>query len=557
MLLSSVLWGQQVEFKAILESKKVVQGSYFDISFQLLNGRETSFEPPAFKSFSKVSGPSTSSSMSIVNGKTTQSKSYGYSVLANNIGRFTIGPATAVVNGKTYRTKPQVIEVVKPAKMDKGQAQVYVKIIASDTSAYVGQQIWLTYKLYTRLNVQQFNIVDESDYEGFYVEELQRKNRFTKEVVEGVEYYTRDLQKVALFPQQVGSYEIPNTNITLGISNKQTNSFFSRVDQRVNAVAEGFIITVQDLPPNPPLSFSGAVGKYTMTASSNKRSLTTDDAIVFKMLIEGNGDSRMVEPPKWDVPEDVEWYDPNTITEEQLMTQGSFKRNKEVYEYILVPKKKGRYTLSPEFTYFDVDSNKYISITRGPTLFNVAQGSNQKRVVVQEDETEDFAPIIKQTKLNKTKASSFNQGLYFGGLGLISFCAFGLFGYRRKLEKEGYFDQQVQRKKKAKLRIVKELENEIAQLNGGTNKQFVEILSIKLRKYITQKFKSQDIQLTDDDIIALFSKEQLPESIIEETKTFFKQSEQIIYAASSVDSKEALKTSWENIINKIEDFTSN
>ncbi len=556
LLLANVLLGQQVTFTASLDAKKVVQGSYFDISFQILNGRETAFEPPPFKSFNKATGPSTSSSMSIVNGRTTQSKTYTYSVLANNIGKFTIGPAVTVVNGKTYRTKPQTIEVVKAANVGKDQAQAYVKIIASDTSAYVGQQIWLTYKLYTRVNVQQFNIVDESDYEGFYVEELQKRNRFTKEVVEGVEYYTRDLQKVALFPQQVGSYEIPNTNITLGISNNQSNSFFKRIDQRLNATAEGFIITVQDLPPNPPKSFSGAVGKYQMNASTNKRTMTTDDAIVFKMYIEGNGDSRMVDAPIWDVPEDIEWYDPNTISEEQLETKGSFKRNKEVYEYILVPKKKGRYQLRPKFTYFDVDSNKYITLNKGVTVFNVAQGSNQNKTVVEEDDSIEFAPIIKNTKLTKERITSFNQSMYFGGLGFLACLALGLFGYRRKLENEGYFDQQVQRKKKAKLRIVREMEAEIAQLKEGSNKQFVEILSIKLRKYVTQKFRSKDVQLTDQEILDLFQKESLPASIIEETKDFFKQSELIIYAASSIESKEALKLNWEKIINQIEDYTN-
>ncbi len=552
ILLPSLAFSQ-VEFRALPESNTVLEGSYVEVSFQIANGKDSFFEAPKFKGFSQAGGASTSSSVSIINGVTKQSKSYTYTLLANKVGTYQIGSATATINGKEYKTKPFVIEVLKGRKVSDNDKEAFVKIIASDTTAYVGQQIWLQYKLYTRLNVRQFNIFNEPDYDGFYVEGLEQQTRFKKEIVNGVEYFTRDLQKVALFPQQVGSYEIPNTNVSLGISNKNSNSFFSRIDRQMTVFAEGFLITVQDLPPNAPISFSGAVGKYKMNSRINKRRLTTDDAIAFEMIIEGNGDSRMVDAPVWEVPENIEWYEPNTIVEEQIVTKNSFKRNKEVYEYILVAKRPGVYSFTPSFSYFDVDSNAYVTLQNEHARIAVTQGTNASKEVVLTKDTLALAPIMAKTRLRQNTEASFNRGVYLGGLGVTGLLGIGLLLYRRKLESDGYFDEDIQRRKKAKLQIIQDLEAEMASGDYSQNKRYIELLSLSFRKYINQKFGQRKLQLTDQEIVSLLSDEGMPIEIIERTKEFFSSSTMILYAGANADKRDRLKDSWEQIINGIEE----
>lgn len=541
----------QVNFSVSTDAKKIVQGSYVDIIFMLENGKESNFIPPKVEGLTFAGGPSTSTNMSIYNGRKTSNKKWSFSYIGKKVGTFTVGAASIVVQGKTYKTKPFSIEVIKGKGKKESQEDCFVKITASDSSAYLGQQIILTYKLYTILNVQQYDIVNESDYEGFYVMGLNKKVRYEREILDGVEYFVKDLHKLALFPQQVGTFEIPTTQVTLGIAKQNSRSIFNRIEKRINTIANGFNITVQDLPPNAPISFSGAVGNFSMTAKNKKTTVSTDDAVVITMNINGNGDPKMIEAPKWDLPEAFEWYDPNTTKEDQS-NKGFAITCFEAYEYILVPKKTGRFILKPEFTYFNTDSNKYVTI--GPKNFNVSvvQGSNIQQSNIEEEKEIQLASIFTSTRLKKIKKPKFFKWLYLLGLGLLGCIVIGLLGYKRKLVAEGHFDALVQRKKKAKLKIITELNNELAQVKATNSKGYIEILSLKLRKYLTQKFKDTDIQLTDDEIIALFKTKDITPSIIERTEDFLKKAEMSIYAGVSSENKEQLKSQLIDIINNVE-----
>lgn len=554
ILLFSICSHAQVRFTASVNPKKVAKDSYVEITYSINNGEDSEFNPPSFKPFKKVGNPSVQTSVSIINGSQKSTKSYVFTLIATTEGKFNFGPASAIINGKKLNSNPVKVEVMKVIKRDDQIKDAFVKIIASDSTVYLGQQICLKYKLYTKINVKQYTINDESTYDGFYTQSLDRNSRFQREIINGEEYYTKDLQKIALFPQQVGQYDIPDTYVTLGISNTNSNSFFTRIDKRKNVIAEGISITVMDLPPNRPKSFSGAVGKYSVTVQTDNRNISTDDAIIFRMNILGNGDPKLVDPPNFPVPDNVEWYDPNTLLEESYNRGTDFVNNKEQYEYILVPKEKGRYNIEPEFSYFDVDSNKYVILSPRLPSINVRQGTNFAKDTVPEKDEVEIVDIKTKTNLKKIRNQRFNKVLYAGGTSLLSLFGLSLFLLFKRLEKEGHFDEMVQRKKKAKLKIIEEIELEFSKLKPSQNKEGAEVLSLKLRKYINQKFKETDDQLTDQDIIDLFIRKNIPAELVQKTKTFLSQTEQIIYAGISAIPLSSLKDDVIDIINQIESF---
>src|SRR5690606_34437843 len=77
--------------------------------------------------------------------------------------------------------------------------------------AYKGEQITVTYKLYTRLTIaSQMSISKLPQYQGFWAEELETSNNisFTTEVVNGKQFRVGILKKVALFPTEAGQLSI-------------------------------------------------------------------------------------------------------------------------------------------------------------------------------------------------------------------------------------------------------------------------------------------------------------------------------------------------------------
>ena len=82
------------------------------MTFTIENGQPTNFEAPVFQNFNIVSGPNQSSSISIINGETTQSQSYTYYIEPKEEGLFFIEPASVELDGEARETEPISIMVL-------------------------------------------------------------------------------------------------------------------------------------------------------------------------------------------------------------------------------------------------------------------------------------------------------------------------------------------------------------------------------------------------------------------------------------------------------------
>ncbi len=544
----------QVKFYAKSDTKKILRDSYVQVEFVLENGDGANFRPPNFSPLQKVSGPSTSTSMTIVNGRRSNSMTYTYVLSSKSLGKFTIGEASISVNGKVYKTNPIQIEVVKPQKQ-AGQQQggdYFVNMIASDSTAHIGQQIILEYLLYTKADVRQYNIMNESAYDGFYRQDLNVPRQYERTIYNGEEYFYKPLKRVALFPQQVGTYEIPDVTVTLGIATGQRRGFFQTVDNK-NVRVNGITLKVAELPQPAPSSFSGAVGKYTMTVGSSKKTLTTDDAITINMTVRGDGDAKYVSAPDLSLPDGLELYDPNTTKDESSQIGDRIMHTKS-FQYLIVAQKPGRYTILPEFTYMDYDSSDYVTMQGNALNFRVLKGSGVAQQVIEADDQLTLVPISQTTRLRSPDKIFFGSLVYFLVLGLLGAGLAGLYFYRRQLEKSGAFDHLVQRQKKAKLKVITELDKELAAVAQGDTKARIEVMSKKLNAYITQKFAEKDIQFTDEEVIATLQDKHMPDSIIESVQDFQQQCQMSIYAGMNTEKQSAM---YDQLVGIITDVDAN
>ncbi|RMG77921.1 MAG: protein BatD, partial [Bacteroidetes bacterium] len=512
-ILPLLAFGQnEARFEAWSDARKVVEGNYFEVSFTLKNASGDNFTPPDFGPFTVISGPNSSMSTQIINGVISRQMGYSYTLLATRPGKFTIGPATIRVNGKTLKTSPLQIEVVKGQKGQKTTAdpesEAFIRAEPSTTDALIGQQILLDYKLYTTVNIDAYAPLEESDYPGFYAQEIKRyNNRVMREVINGVQYTTKVLKRVALFPQQAGILSISPMRMRLEIvtgEGRQFGFFFRNNTVPVIVRTPEVEIKVHPYPADAPPTFTGAVGLYAFQASVDNQFLTTDDALKIKMLINGNGDIKRLQAPPTGLPRDsFEIFEPKVLDERIFENQGELNGRK-IFEIAAVPKFPGRYTFRPKFTYFDTDSLKFVTLQSGPFNLIVRQGSGTTTAAP--TTTDDQQPradirfIKTQTHLRTASPPFYGSRLFYLLLGLPVLFLAGAALYRQILEKQSRLDLGTIRRRRANRIALKHLKTAQKHLQNGQSQPFYDEVSRAFLGYVRDKLNIPTAELTKENV---------------------------------------------------------
>ena len=176
MTLSALSAQNDVDFK-VLCKKNVVVGEQFQVSYEL-NGEGKNFEAPNFNGFEVVGGPfsSSSSSVQIINGSVTKSNTHTFSFYLRAIkeGTFTIPAATiSVGRQKVNSTTAEVTVTKNPNTAISGGStgtsntntrDVFLEAVPNKKTAYIGEQITLTYKIYFTIPVSNLTISKAPSY---------------------------------------------------------------------------------------------------------------------------------------------------------------------------------------------------------------------------------------------------------------------------------------------------------------------------------------------------------------------------------------------------------
>lgn len=110
-LSTSGSFAQDEGFYLELSSDTILAGNVLQLNF-IANNVSGQFEAPDLKGLNVVSGPNTSSSMSMVNGSITQHATYSYGVYFEDIGEVIIPPAFYLTKEGTLETEPTSIMIM-------------------------------------------------------------------------------------------------------------------------------------------------------------------------------------------------------------------------------------------------------------------------------------------------------------------------------------------------------------------------------------------------------------------------------------------------------------
>ena len=414
----------QTSFTASVNKNKVGLNEQFSLTYTV-NDSGDRFQAPVFSDFTVLSGPSTSSSTTIINGKVSKENSYTYYLRAKKVGLFTIGSASIRVNGKQYRSSTTSIQVLKSSPKNstnntplaKAKENVFLELELSNSNPYVGEQIIATYNLYFE-NIQNPDLLEIPTYNGFWHEDYDLGDNYSVKTIRknGKSLKVITLKKTILIPQRSGSLDIGSMDLEVPVAiPTNQRDFFGRARSRmVNIICSSGdkTLKVKPLPSDgKPSNFSGAVGEFQFTTKLDRDSIQTNESATLSMRVSGTGNLRMLDLPVFDIPNNLEAYDPKFTESIKLQESGltGFKR----VEYLLIPRNRGTYKVnSGSFNYFNPKTKKYITVDRPSYTLTVEGGVNgtSSTVVLNNITKEDVSFIGKdilyiKTSLNNLKSS--------------------------------------------------------------------------------------------------------------------------------------------------------
>lgn len=568
ILFPVLLNGQDTQFTA--SAPKVVSvGEQFRLTYTL-NKKAEQFLQPDLSSFQVLMGPSTSynQSTSIINGKLERSVSYTYTYIlqATLEGKFQIPSATVKIGKKSFQSNGLPIEVVKGTQGSGSQSSggqtsggqpgisnedLFVRLLVDKREIYQGDHITATIKIYSRVNLSGFEDVKFPTFDGFLKEDIETPplQSLERENIDGQIYGTGVISKVILFPQMNGDLVINPVEIECLVqqqASRQSRSFFDDFFDSYQTVRKPIKsspvkIKVKPLPIGAPGGFNGAVGNFKISASIDKEEVNVNEAVTLKFVISGNGNLKLISPPKINYPLDFETYDPKSSSNLKTSTSGT--SGTRTFEYLMIPRFAGEYRIAPiEFQYFDPSSGQYKSLRSGNFVLKVNKGENDESTTVVASPTkEDIRFIGKDIRFIHTGAIKLTQigqtiwgSLWYFAIFIFSTLVFLIvYFFRRKKIKE-QANIELLKNRKANKFARKRLKMAEVQMKAGQQEKFYEAVLKAQWGYLSDKLGIPVSSLSRENISVKLKERGTKSETIETFVKLLDQCEYAQYAPSTI-----------------------
>ncbi len=593
MLCPLWLWAQDNPTLTVSTKKQVMVGERFQVVFEA-NAEGKNFSAPSFEGFTVLGGPftSTSSNFSMVNGSMSHSikVTYTFALQAYQEGTFHVGAASLTVKGNKVSSEPFEIKVLPDDGSyannsgsggnqgnQGGQQQstndpqvsgkdLFLKVIPSKKSTYVGEQVILTYKLYTRVPVSSLSVEKMPSYAGFWTKDISDNNggnlHQSSEYINGIEYTSAEIQKIVVVPQRSGKLTIDPMTIECiaQVRTERNNNrsmdpfeaffndpFFNRniANVRKELSSQQFTLDVKNLPENgKPASFAGAVGNYSFKSGIDKTSLRTNEAVTITLTVSGTGNVELLQMPTPVFPPDFEVYDPKITTNVNDNANGLSGTKKA--EYLVIPRRAGSFTIpAVEFSCFNPSTESYQTFSSEPYQIEVAKGeggedaggifaSNQEGIKYLGSDIRHI--MTGKAQLKPTHTTFFASPAYFVVLVvllLLFVILLFVINKREQLSK----DTAANRNRKADKVARGRLKNAYQHLKAKDQEKFYVEMSQALWGYIADKLGIERSKLSMDTVSETMKDKNVPDELTQQFIDTLNSCEFARFAPGSAEEK--------------------
>ena len=255
--------------------------------------------------------PSVSAEFSWINGTIVRRKVFRFRARGAAPGTAVVGPVVLNAGGQRDTLSPIAIEVLPDRAATSNDPQVILgELLATGReplfiiaerdkeTAFVGEQIVLTWYLYNGSTVQQWQIGSIPKLDGFWVEELDVRSSRPSTIYVGETPLQRlPVRRVALYPLKPGRLEVGAMEIEAQVMRRTSRGPFAIFEG--NLVELGFasapvFIATQALPPGPPVA---AVGDLAMRCRPAQQ--RNGGPVVLEAIVSGRGNLRSAQAPQF------------------------------------------------------------------------------------------------------------------------------------------------------------------------------------------------------------------------------------------------------------------
>jgi len=362
-----------------------------------------------------VAGRSQSTQISMVNFEVTATKTTNYTLVPNQEGALTIGPAVVNAGGKSYSSGTVTVKVgagaaaapgpsqppggtqPAPAPQQAPQSGREVRLpstsVAPDKSGfimgsvdkrevYLGEQLTYTFGFYNRLRLAENPGYSPPSFNGFWVETLDDQARQSTRSVNGIIYSVQEL-RYALFPTIEGEAKISGAKLSYSVGGIRDFFGWDIFDRgkKLNLETPAVEIKVKPLPlEGRPANFSGAVGKFNISGKLDKNNVKQGEAFTLILTVSGEGNIKTIQEPVLAGMDNFDIYE--SKSEENIDRSSGVIKGRKVFKYVIVPRKAGEYNWPGiPFSYFDPQAEKYFSLKTGDISFSVLPGAQEQETV--------------------------------------------------------------------------------------------------------------------------------------------------------------------------------
>ncbi|MCF0211492.1 MAG: protein BatD [Bacteroidales bacterium] len=530
---------------------QVSAGQVFDIVFELNGNAQANISVPNLSPFEVVGGPwkGTSRSFSMVNGQTSQSvtTTQQYRLRASKEGTFTIGSASCTVNNKKVSSQPVKITVVKgnanntPQQQQQSQQQqtqqsteidnskLFVRVGVNNSNPYKGEEVIITYKIYTQLSLRQYTIDKLPGIKGFWSEDLTRDgdNNQSEESINGNRYAVAEIRRGAIYGQETGSHKVDplqmDVQAIVPVQRRRPANWFEALfddpffnqqqAMEKHLTSNSLNINVKPLPPVPDgKEFYGGVGTFTIESKVDQTEVKANEAITLTLTIKGNGNLMLLEAPQVAFPTVFETYEPKV--NDALNRGRNGVSGSRTFEWVIIPQSAGTYTLPAiEYTWFNPKTGQYVTRTTEPIEIKVAKGAASDNMVSSKSDVKMLNNDINHIKerpgnLNgKATRVSLLQWLMLL-LPIVATLIVVLMGRKRQALLS---DEVTLRQHRAMKLARKRLRNAEKHLQGGNDNLFYEEIYKALWGCLSDKYSIPIAQLNHDSVDSKLTERHIPE----------------------------------------------
>lgn len=514
----------QVKLDVKVEKTNLKIGEVIQVNY-VFNEEGKNFVPPSFAGFNK-GGEYVSSNEVYNNGDYAIQQVYTYVIQATKPGKITISPANIRFNGKIYASKPVLFSVSKEKASDAIQRYqtppvvpkpnttnksvsgannlLFVDVEINKTSVFVNEPVEVYYRIYLAPNLEaELNKKIATKYNNFWSQTEDIQGGWERSVVNNRVFKSKIFKKAILYPQKTGKLEINPIILDLNITYPTGDyDFFGQPEYNVarrEVVSNTKYINVSALPEKgKPDNFTGAVGKFEFNVNVQKNALKSGESLQLDLIVSGNGNLKLFEIPKPNLPSNFEIYEPQHkefINENMKGISGKIMDS-----YTIIPQEKGNFKLKPQqFSFFDVQTKSYKTISSDAIDLNVLQGENLSNI------TSASKDKSSKNAAEKDKANSGFEFTFMHFIGAVSVVGLALLFFTLKRNKKPTEEVIVEKVQPIKKEFsVNEIQDFIS------NKElFYQKMESKIAEFLQYKFSLEKADLNKENIIQKFQENQI------------------------------------------------